>query len=255
MASLASSDIGIATDLITDIWILSKKPDQIQPHLLEMLNSSLRRILPDQDKYPNPIDFVIPTWETLWRVVAVTLAHVHTDTQACRAFQDLFDNPDKAQFRAPRLGGLFPSVEDHINESLRLYPPVKHISRHVFRQSLLGSFLPASLAAYIPQRFDMAVADIESAQRSPLWVPAPDPEIYDPARFLRQPSQARDILAFGYGPLRCVAVHWAPMAAATIVAVILNQVDGRDLYIVRGDRIGGRVGWDGWSVQRVNPDT
>ncbi|KAJ6630308.1 hypothetical protein B0H10DRAFT_1984027, partial [Mycena sp. CBHHK59/15] len=198
MASLASSDIDIATNLITDIWILSKKPDQIQPHLLEMLNRSLRRILPDQDKYPNPIDFVIPTWETLWRVVAVTLPI---------AFQDLFDNPDKEQFRAPDSGN-----------ALRLHPPVKHISRHVFRQ-----------------KFDTAVADIESAQRSPLWVPAPDPEIYDPARFLRQPSHARDILAFGYGPLKCAAIHWAPMAAAVIVAAILNQVDGRDLYIVSGD--------------------
>ncbi|KAJ7215321.1 hypothetical protein B0H12DRAFT_355888 [Mycena haematopus] len=251
MASIASNDINIVTNLITDLWILSKKPARIPEHFLEMLNGRLRRLIPDQDAYPYPLDFVIPTWETLWRVVAVTLAYVHTDAEARRAFLDLSDNPDREQYCALRLDGTAPSVENYMSESLRLNPPVRHITRHVFRQSLLTTFLPNFLTSQIPPHIETHIADIESAQRSALWESdSSPPEVFDAARFLREPK-ACDVLAFGAGPLKCAAVNWAPMAAALIVGAILNRVDGVAYYIVRGDRIGERAGWDGWMVRKA----
>ncbi|KAF7353858.1 hypothetical protein MVEN_01071500 [Mycena venus] len=253
MTSLGSNDVDLVTNLITDLWILSKKSTHIPEHLLEMLNDRLRRLLPDQAAYPNPLDFVIPTWETLWRVVAVTLVHVDMNAAARRAFQDLSDNPDRAQFEASKLEGTSPSVENYISESLRLHPPVRHITRHIFSESRLTTFLPRFLASRIPPRIDIHVADIESAQRSALWESHSDsspPETYDAARFLREPA-ASEVLAFGAGPLKCAAMTWAPMAAAVIVAAILNRVDGVTHYIVRGDRIGGREGWDGWMVRKA----
>ncbi|KAJ6567139.1 hypothetical protein B0H19DRAFT_1139613 [Mycena capillaripes] len=250
ITALDLNDIQIVTNLITDLWILSKTPEQIPKHLLGMLNDRLRRLLPDLVEYPNPLDFVIPTWETLWRVVAVTLACVHTDAAACRAFQDLHDNPSPDQFYQPKLEGTAPSVQNYICESLRLHPPVRHITRHIYKQSLLTTFLPCFITARLPPRIDTHIADIESAQRSAFWESDSPPDAYDAARFLREPK-ASDVLAFGAGPLKCVASTWAPMAAAVIVGAVLNRVDGMVHYIVRGDRIGGREGWDGWMVRKV----
>ncbi|KAJ7453272.1 hypothetical protein B0H11DRAFT_2326529, partial [Mycena galericulata] len=79
ITSLDANDVDIVTELVTDIWILSKKPDPIPENLLETL-------IPDEGAYPNPLDFVIPTWET-WRVVVVTLADIHLDPEARRAFR------------------------------------------------------------------------------------------------------------------------------------------------------------------------
>ncbi|KAF7324461.1 hypothetical protein MSAN_02518100 [Mycena sanguinolenta] len=242
MTSLASNDVDIVTNLITDIWMLSKKPGPIPEYLLEMLNDRLRHLIPNQGEYPNPLDFVIPTWETLWRVVAVTLAYVHTDAEARRAFLDLTDNPDGDQFCALKLDGTAPSVENYMSESLRLHPPA--ISPHHFP----SWYHRISNPTPTPK---IHVADIESAQRSVLWESdSSPPEAFDAARFLREPK-ACEILAFGTGPLKCTAINWAPMAAALIVGTILNRVDGVNYYIVRGERVGERTGWDGWMVRKV----
>ncbi|KAJ7221517.1 hypothetical protein GGX14DRAFT_353768 [Mycena pura] len=252
MTLLDSNDIRVVAELITDVWLLSKKPDPIPAHLLQALQERLRRLVPDHDLYPNPLDFVIPTWETFWRVVAVILAHVENDAEASRAFLDFFENPSSEQFRATTFNDAAPSVRHYVIEAMRLHPPVRHISRHIFESSRLTAFVPGFLAGYLSPRVHIAVADIESAQRSVHW--APDPDVYDPARFVREPDRARDrdMLAFGYGPLRCIAAEWAPMAAAAVVAAVLNRVDGVGYRFVRGPRIGGREGWDGWVVCKVD---
>jgi hypothetical protein len=41
------------------------------------------------------------------------------------------------------------------------------------------------------------------------------------------------------------------MAAAVIVGAILNRVDDVAYYIVRGERVGDRTGWDGWLVRKL----
>ncbi|KAF7359091.1 hypothetical protein MSAN_01250200 [Mycena sanguinolenta] len=183
MTSLASNDVNIVTNLITDLWILSKNPAHIPEHA-----------------YPNPLDFVIPAWETLWRVVAVTLAH---------------------------------------------------ITRHIFKHSLLTTFLPDLIASRIPPRIETHIADIESAQRSALWeFDSSPPEAFDAARFMREPK-ACELLTFGAGRLKCAAMNWAPIAAALIVGAILNRADGVAHDIERGERVGERTGWDGWTVRKV----
>ncbi|KAJ7145011.1 hypothetical protein C8R43DRAFT_562420 [Mycena crocata] len=251
---LAADDVDIVTELITDIWILSKSTDRIPNYLLDTLNTHLRLLIPDHDQYPNPLDFVIPTWETLWRVVAQTLAHVHEDAAACGAFHDLHDNPFREQFSSSRLEGTSPSVRHYITESLRLHPPVKHITRHLSWEPRLATFLiPRFLSANMPRRVE--VADVAAAHRAAFWGSNPPPDVYDAARFLREPERARDVLAFGYGRLKCAGMHWAPMAAAVIISAILNRVDGVSHHIQRGHRVGGREGWDGWIIQKVNADT
>ncbi|KAJ6500784.1 hypothetical protein C8R45DRAFT_80962 [Mycena sanguinolenta] len=251
MTSLASNDVNIVTTLITNLWILSKHPAAIPEHHLEMLNERLRRLIPDPDAYPNPLDFVIPAWETLWRVAAVTLAYVHTDAEARRAFLDFTDNSNANQFCALKLDGTGPSVANYMSESLRLHPPVKHITRHIFRQSLLTPFLPRFIQAQIPPRIETHIADIESAQRSVIGESdSSPPEAFDAARFLREPKPC-ELLVFGAGRLKCTAMNWAPRAAALIVGAILNRVDGVSYDLERGERVGERTGWDGWVVRKV----
>ncbi|KAJ7041985.1 hypothetical protein C8F04DRAFT_1077884 [Mycena alexandri] len=249
--SSASNNIDIVMSRITCLRLLSRNPEPIPEHLLAVLNASLRRLLPDIEKYPNPLDFVIPVCAALWRVVAVTIAHVHEDAAACEAFRDFSANPNILPvFHAPRRGGTSPSVENYINESLRLHPPIRHITRHIFKPSMLTPFLPGILATRIPPRINTEFADIESAQRSAFRSSGSPPEAYDAARFLHSP-RVSDVLAFGHGPLKCTAANWAPTAAAVIVGAILNRVNGVTYQIVRGGRVGGREGWDGWMVRKL----
>ncbi|KAJ7765735.1 hypothetical protein B0H16DRAFT_1524181 [Mycena metata] len=246
ITSSTSNDVDIVTSGITRLWLLSKDPEPIPEHLLAELNASLRRLLPDIEKYPNPLDFVIPAWEVLWCVVAVTIARVHEDEAACEAFRDFSANLDILPFfHAPRRGGTSSSVENYINESLRLRPSIRHITRHIFKPSILTPILPGFLATRIPPPIDTEFADIESAQRSAFRSSGSPPEAYDAARFMRSP-RASDVLAFGHGPLKCIAANWAPTAAAVIVGALLNRVN-----VVRGGRIGGREGWDGWMVRQL----
>ncbi|KAF7359088.1 hypothetical protein MSAN_01249900 [Mycena sanguinolenta] len=85
-------------------------------------------------------------------------------------------------------------------------------------------------------------------QHSALWESdSSPPEAFDAARFMCEP-EACEWLAFGAGRLICAAMNWAPMAAALIVGAILNRVDRVTYDIERGERVGERTRWDGWTV-------
>lgn len=249
--ALESGDVEAVSALITELWNLSKKPEPIPPELLQQLSTRLRRLVPDETQFRNPLDYVIPTWETMWRVVATTVACVNGNTEGRLAFADLYDHPTIEQFRDRKLGGSGPSVEEWVKEIMRLYPPVRHIHRAIVPPPRpLWSILPARLRGLLGETVCIEQADIESTQRSPdVW--GADAHTFNPARYLRRDLRAAPpSLAFGYGPLRCVAKDWAPMAAAIVVAAIMNGVECGTFELVRGKGVGGRGGWEGWSVQR-----
>ncbi|KAJ6539925.1 hypothetical protein B0H10DRAFT_1856175 [Mycena sp. CBHHK59/15] len=241
MALLNSSDVNIVVSLIPRLWSLSKGPHPIQPALLATLNHHLRHLIPDQDKYPNPLDVVIPAWETLWRVVAVTVARAHNSPEGRDVFRRFAEIPHAEQFRRKEWVGNA-SAADWINETLRLHPPVKHITRAVVapRAGIWGRFFRGKYTA---------VADIEMAQLArEEW--GQEPEGYEPSR--HGAGRPKALLAFGYGPLGCVAKDWAPMAAAAIVAAILDRVDGTNYEVLAGPQVGGRKGWDEWRIRKKN---
>ncbi|KAJ7271056.1 hypothetical protein C8J57DRAFT_1320553 [Mycena rebaudengoi] len=240
MASLHSSDVNIVTALISKLLSLSKGPQPVQPALLNTLNHHLRRLLSDRDAHPNPLNHVIPAWEMMWRVVAVTVARAHNSEDGRRIFARFAENPIVSQFRES-VGAA--SVEGWICETLRLHPPVKRIARRVTApwEWLFGFW---GIGRY------MAVADIEKAQRSPAeW--GETAEVYDPSRHAEE-GHSRALLAFGHGPLGCVAGDWAPKAAAVLVAAILARLDGTEYGVAAGREIGGRVGWEDWTITNNN---
>lgn len=245
-------DISIVAHHITMLWALSKRPHPIPSHLLPELNSHLRFLLPDNERYPNPLDFVIPAWETLWRVVAITLAYAHSDVQSLRVMEGLLDCPTNRQFESEDKTASCLSAQSLILEAMRLHPPSKHISR--LQDCKFSAYIPPALRQILEYIWPgsttwKSFADVEAVQRSSLW--GADANEFDPNRhhISRLTSSQADTLpfVFGYKPLRCVAEKWAPMAAAIICAAILDGLK-EGSGISAGSSIGGREGWEGWTV-------
>ncbi|KAF8875703.1 hypothetical protein BD779DRAFT_1613394 [Infundibulicybe gibba] len=227
----APEDVVVVTRLINDLWARSKSPSPIPPQSLELLNKHLRQLIPNEEQYPNPLDFVIPVWETFWRVVAIAVYHALQDPQARLIFSQLNDNPTEAQFQAIFTS---PSAQNFISEIMRLYPPSKRISR----------------AEYVRGPVLSEAADMETILRSPeIW--GPDAHIFNPARFRGRGEDGMD--AFGYGNLRCPAAKWAPVAAGVVTAAIVQRLDGAryKLCVENAAGVGGRDGWSGKYVKRV----
>ena len=123
-SQLDTGEVEKATHLINTLWTKSKLTTAVSPHLLQDLNASLCRWIPH---VPNPLDFIIPAYETMWRVIAVTVALTHWDDDVRKVFAEFVQTPTSDQFRRwPEKG---PSADAVIREALRLYPPTRHISR------------------------------------------------------------------------------------------------------------------------------
>jgi hypothetical protein len=75
--SFNQDNIDFITSTINTLWDRSKHSQPLPTSLLAQLNTKLRVYFPDEDVFPNPLDFIIPSWETLWRVVAAAVAKVH----------------------------------------------------------------------------------------------------------------------------------------------------------------------------------
>ncbi|KAH9017657.1 hypothetical protein EDB84DRAFT_1521059 [Lactarius hengduanensis] len=239
------SDSGtvFVVEAITDLWTLSKKhhdgaaPPQLAT-LLESLNTYLRTWIPEQ--YERPLDFVIPAYETMWRVVAVSVARAVHDRGACAAFS--------AFPRFMRFEDAQPSVEAFICEVLRLHPPSRRLARAA--PSGLGFQFP--LWAHATTH----VANIEALhQDTEIW--GSDAGVFDPMRFHQSRlshGQKQAFMPFSYGRLRCVAFKEAPRFAAIVAAAVLEIVSSPEAKyrLVCGERIGRREGWEGWSIEVRN---
>ncbi|KAJ3569994.1 hypothetical protein NP233_g4687 [Leucocoprinus birnbaumii] len=116
------SSLAIVTALINDLWTLSKSGAPLPSDLQQQLHDHLRRLIPVGAGFENPIDFVVPTWETMWRA----------------------DSLEARQFVTVRSQGF--SVRDFVEEVMRLHPPVKHISR-VHTLSPLNSWVSTAFGA------------------------------------------------------------------------------------------------------------
>ena len=99
--------------------------------------------------------------------------------------------------------------------------------------------------------YERKVADIEAILRCGVW--GMDGEVFRPERHRQSiinSEQAEALtFVFGYGPLRCVAASWAPMAAAVISAAIMAHLERESYVLQPGRDIGGREGWNGWQVK------
>ncbi|XP_051159845.1 cytochrome P450 4C1-like [Leptopilina boulardi] len=107
-------------------------------------------------------------------------------------------------------------LEQCIKETLRLYPSVPLISRHLHTDLQLENYLiPAGCSA------DLHIYDLH---RNPnFW---PDPEKFDPDRFSPDRSQKRhpySFVPFSAGPRNCIGQKFAMMELKTYMAHILHK--------------------------------
>ena len=225
-------------EAINELWTLSKKSRETPTTLLHNLNTHLRQWMPEE--YERPLDFVIPAYETMWRVIAVTVARAINDRGACAAFLTYLDSPTQEQFT--RFEDTQPSVEAFISEVLRLHPPSRGLARAA----------PSRLWA--PSASVTLVADIEALHKdAEIW--GTDAEIFDPMRFhdsRLSHGQKHAFIPFSCGPLRCVAFKEAPRFAAIVAGAVLEVVSaplGGGYELVCGKKIGRREGWEGWAIE------
>jgi hypothetical protein len=229
--------VAFVTEAINDRWAKSKTNNALPTEVLARINYHLTKWVPDR---ANPLNFIIPAYETMWRVAATAVVYSNRDDLLRDAFISYNENPTDYQFRAftSEGTGAQPSVEAIVSEVLRLHPPTRHISRSVDVPWWKRPFASS-----------VEVADIEEVQKSLLY--GSNPESFNPMRFHESDDGPRDQLyAFGHGKLRCVAASWAPSATAIVTAKIMAKFD-TTFTLKEGSRIGKREGWEGWSIERT----
>ena len=106
-------------------------------------------------------------------------------------------------------------VDAAIKETLRLTPIIPLVARHLRKPSMVGGYeLPAGA---------MAGACIYLVHhRADLY---PDPERYDPGRFLGKKPDPTHYFPFGGGTRRCLGMAFATYEMRIVLATILSRVD------------------------------
>ncbi|TFL07846.1 hypothetical protein BDV98DRAFT_600093 [Pterulicium gracile] len=278
-SSVDFAEIDHITSCINEMWTLSKTPAGVPEEMRKDVNRRLIVLFRDDERFPNPLDFVIPTWETLWRTVAHTLVlslthpvfdglkpagnGLHPDTlregrNLLASFADLHRDTSTL-FGTPRPEEGPPSPESIVLETMRLHPPSRRIARariprspstdahsYISLPSMFNARVFRRLRAIAAPTPDVIIekADIYTAQRSPsIWGPTAaqfDPFRLNPASVTQEQKEA--LLMFGYGSHMCVARKWAPVA----VGVIMEALAAAGVMWVRAPGEGGRQ--EEWEV-------
>ena len=118
------------------------------------------------------------------------------------------------------LGGRAPTLEDLprlvyldrvVKESMRLYPPIWIIERHVVTDDVVGGYrLPAGSA--------VVIAPYALHRHPAFWE---RPELFEPDRFENRPPEA--YIPFGAGPRYCIGAAFATLEAQLIIAMIVQR--------------------------------
>ena len=185
-----------------------------------MLEKALRAILPITESYTakdNPLNLILPAYETLWRVVLRGfLEVVFRGAEAGPGWRQLLvaylANPTSATFkRTNGLTGI--AVAFIVQETLRLYPPTRRIYRHVRHANNAD---PPKLLA----------ADIEFLHRDPkIW--GKDSRVFNPSRWKKVSKKCQETyMPFGWGLNSCPAKHdFGPRMIGLAVAALVDKFE------------------------------
>ncbi|KAK7754106.1 hypothetical protein SLS62_003952 [Diatrype stigma] len=212
-ADLAMEDVVTATETINELWMQSKYCSYVLPVHQERLQSALHRMVPEhvgaREPGENPLNLIMPAYETMWRVVLLTFVSA------------AFRVSDKATMR------LFRHVVQHVpecfgdsneenkarafaKEGLRLYPPTKRIYRGPPENAMR--------------------ADIEGCHRDPITWGA-DALKFRPFRFLSKLTEAQKnaYIPFSTKPHICPAAHgFGERAIILLVAILARHLGTRE---------------------------
>ncbi|GMS94683.1 hypothetical protein PENTCL1PPCAC_16858 [Pristionchus entomophagus] len=147
---------------------------------------------------------------TLW-----CLSH-HQDMQE-RAFQEvreIFGDDVDRDCTKDDLTRM-PYLDRCIKESLRLFPPVPFVIRHLEEELQTGPYL-------LPRGSSLVIAPYMVHRNERIY---PRPEVYDPDRFLPENSTGRhpyDYIPFSAGPRNCIGQKFAQYQLKIIVSSLLR---------------------------------
>ena len=248
------SDVRVVTKGINFLWTTSKSPSfcPASPELVQ-INKHLRNWIPNDSDNPfheNPLEIILPAYETLWRLVAHAFTYVEANPCYTSPFLDFFNNPTNKQFVMPGISD-GPSAQDILKEVLRLHPPTKRIKRSQDEFPSIPAWIRRRIFKAAGFNCDSAcrnnlAADIEALQRSSVW--GPSPHEFDAMRHRASTEAQKEcFIPFGLGPLMCVASSLAPRLSGMIVAGVASK---DDIELTRGENLGSREGWEGWKIGR-----
>jgi len=199
-----SNSIAVLGDLINDLWIQSKHgAPSVEDQ--QRLADTISVLFPGIDE--NPLNLLLPAYETLWRVVLRCFLEVQFRGKGewREVLMRYLDSPGDENFVAVLEGG-GASVKAIVAETLRLYPPTKRVYR-----------------AVTPTEF--VAADIEALHCDPeLW--GEDVEYFQPERWHAGINEAKSgFMPFGDGAFVCPAKKvFAPRLIGILVAAVLEGV-------------------------------
>ena len=123
------------------------------------------------------------------------------------------------------LGGRLPTWDDVpkldyisrvFEETLRMYPPVWTLSREAIADDVVGGH-------HIPKGSTVQICPYAMHRNPDLW---PEPERFDPDRFLPEEVEKRDrysYIPFGGGPRVCLGKRFAMMEAPILIAMVVQR--------------------------------
>lgn len=241
-----------ASSEINRLWIASKtNPTSSSDNAVDRrkLHDALTIILPEHtlDGRENPLNLLLPAYETLWRVVLSGIIEIFFRPSSSSSSSNhdqwrhllltYLAHPTSATFTnsSPSSSDDIQhptSVEHLINECLRLYPPTKRVNRS-FRPFALSSPLTLS-------------ADIEACHHdTTIW--GANAAHFDPTRW-RQLTQEQKGAFFPFGdkPFICPAREaFGPRMVALLIAAFAEGLTGEEEWRVvlfekgEGDDAGG----------------
>ncbi|KAF7872593.1 hypothetical protein EAF04_003512 [Stromatinia cepivora] len=212
----SNSPILCITRLINSLWISSKCscPSSNSQVLMQYsLHHEINSLFPllEKGNGENPLNIILPAYETLWRVVLrcfleVSFRHPSdVTTQWNKIIHEFLRTLSPKQF-SERKGRC--SAQDIVFESLRLYPPTKRI----YRQNQKGA--------------EIVAIDVEYLQRTEeIW--GMDGKEFRPERWIKLESSGdmtykEAWMPFGKGSFQCPALKVAPMMIGMLVGCLVE---------------------------------
>ncbi|KAE8144915.1 hypothetical protein BDV25DRAFT_170945 [Aspergillus avenaceus] len=224
---------------VTSAWISSKQDAtcvklEDNPGLI----NALEDVFPDinrEDHLHNPLNFILPGFETLWRVVLRAIIEIRyrdNNVEWQNVAMKFASTPTSAQFLLKDEGSNI-SAKFLAHESLRLYPPTRRVHR-------------AYKFAGYPDHFSLA-ADIEACHISTaIW--GADAEAFRPERWATVTSeQQKAYFPFGSGVFTCPAQSvFGPRVIMLLVGSFITELQhwnmvAQDSEVMEALRLGKRL--------------
>ena len=197
-------------DIINRLWILSKSEgvSSTSRSLLDQLNKFLMQLLPEAQDYP--LNIILPSFETMWRVVIrgiMELRFRDYDTWQSH-YQGMIKNilidPSQQMMKKSDSRSAV-SIENIVNEILRLYPPTRRIYRAV---SAAHGCPPAIVGV-----------DVESLHRDPgVW--GGDSLCFRPSRWQNGLSKVQQAAFFPFGKKNFICPAKSPFAPRMLAILV-----------------------------------